>query len=131
MYIWEGEATFKNERREKTVAKDGDIVYLPKHEKYRMEYTAESTTFVLVNFELFDRYNNEICLSENITILATDDTSKRIARTMTKFELCSAAKDFGAVLLKKELVYRLLRLICTSSLELASKSEFDSQIIGR
>ena len=129
LYIWEGEAIFRGDNREKIVVTDGDVVYLPKHKKYRMEYTADSTTFVLVNFDLFDKDNNEITMSDSVVVLATDDAGKRIARTMTKFELCSAAKDFGAVLLKKELIYRLFRLIYTSSPILSLKSEFDSQII--
>ncbi len=129
LYLYDGEAVFKYGRNEKIVASSGDVVYLPKHEKYKMEYTARSTMFVLVNFELFDRCNNEIALTEGISILATDDSSNRIARTMTKFELSSASKDFAAVLLKKELMYRLLRLICTSPSMLSSKSEFDSPII--
>lgn len=129
LYIWEGEATFRCDNKEKIVVSDGHVVYLPKHKKYKMEYTAESTTFVLVNFDLFDRDNNEISIADTISVLATDDASKRIARTMTKFELCSASKDFVAVLLRKELMYRLLRLISDSSHEFSSKSEFDSRII--
>ena len=52
LYIWSGEADF--ERGEDTAVKvfGGQLLYIPKELKYKMQYTGENTTFVLVNFNL-------------------------------------------------------------------------------
>ena len=130
LYVWKGEATFYNDQEETVIVLDGEMAFLPKHKRYRMKYTAESTTFVVVNFDLHGKTNEEIALFEDITILAKDDVTHRIARTMTNFELCSASKTVDTTLRKKELMYRLLGMIYASQPYLSARSEIDSKIAG-
>lgn len=128
LYVWRGEATFYYDGKEPVIVTDGELAFIPKHQKYRMRYTAESTTFVVVNFDLFDKNNQDVSLFEDITVLLRDDATHRIARTMTDFELCSASMTVDATLRKKELIYRLLGAIYTSKSHLLSQNKINSQI---
>ena len=111
LYIWNGEVTFYDGAETLLSAQNGSLVFLPKHKKYKMQYTAESTTFVVVNFDLFDKSYEELKLFDDITLVAKDDNTNRIAKTMTNFEFCSVSRDVGTILRKKELIYRLLGYI--------------------
>lgn len=128
LYVWKGEATFYTDREKTVVVRDGEVSFLPKQKKYKMEYTAESTTFVVVNFDVFGKSNAEVSLFENITLLTKDDMTHRIAKIMMSFELCSVSKTVDAALRKKELMYRLLGTIYASNSRLSTKSETDSRI---
>ena len=128
LYVWTGEATFFDGSRESVVVRDGEMAFLPKHKKYRMQYTAESTTFVVVNLDLCDKNGEGVTLFEDITLLGRDDATHRIARTMMNLELCSTAKTVEATLRKKELAYRLLGAIYSTSPHLSSRGEIDPKI---
>ena len=129
LYVWKGEATFFcGDRDEVMIASEGTAVFLPKNKKYRIEYTAQSTTFVVVNFDLHGKSGEDVSLFEDITLLAKDDRSQRIARTMMNFELCSASKTVDATLRKKELMYRLLGSVYTPKSYLTARSDVDLQI---
>ena len=93
-----------------------------------MEYTAPSTTFVVVNFDLCDKNNKDIILFEDIVLVAKDDVTRRIAKIMTNFELCSTSKTVETILRKKELTYRLLATIYAPSFSLVTRSELNEQI---
>ena len=123
LYIWSGEVTFYDGAERLFSVPSGSLVFLPKHKKYKMQYTAESTTFVVVNFELFDRTCKELKLFDDITLVAKDDSSNRIAKIMTNFELCSVSKDVGTVFRKKELIYRLIGYIYSTGYYLLSDGE--------
>ena len=127
LYVWSGEATFFSDGEE-VVISNGELAFLPKYKKYSMKYTAQSTTFVVVNFELYDKSGRELSLFEDISVLVRDDELNRCARIMTSFELCSASKTVGATLRKKELMYRLLGEIYASSRSLSRRSDISSQI---
>ena len=130
LYVWQGEATFYKERgAQQLTATDGALVYLPKGARYTMQYTAPSTVFVVVNFEVYDSSNRELALFEDITVSVKEDRTRRIAQTMTDFELCGSAKTVGAALRKKELMYRLLGLIYTSELRMLSRDTVNGQIL--
>lgn len=107
LYIWSGEATFRQNDGKTVKATDGQLIFLPKFLKYKMQYTGESTTFVLVNFDLFDKTGQSLALSKDITLLA-EDPNRQIASIMSKFEVCSAAQNFAGAFRRKELFYRLL-----------------------
>lgn len=111
-----------------TVASSGELLFLPKHKKYKMRYTAKSTTFVLVNFEPIDKNGEEVSLFEDITVLAKDDELHGFAKIMTSFELCGASKTVSATLRKKELIYRLLGAIYASTPYLPIGYNLDSKI---
>ena len=128
LFVWSGEATFYSEEQETVVVSDSQIAFLPKNKKYRMEYTAASTTFVVVNFELYDKENRDVVLFEDIVLMGKDDGIQRIAKIMTNFELCSASKTVDVILRKKELMYRLLGTIYTSRLFLVASNDANSKI---
>jgi len=92
LYIHSGEATFYADGTEFVVLA-GSLLYIPKNKKYRMVYTAESTTFVVVNFMLQDLNGKNTVLFENMELVLKDQKTNSLAQVMTKFELCSASKN--------------------------------------
>ena len=128
LFVWDGEATFIDDQRKTIVISNGELAFLPKHKKYRMEYTAPSTTFVVVNFDLCDKNNEDIPLFEDIVLVAKDDVTRHIAKIMTNFELCSISKTMVTTLRKKELMYRLFATIFAPKFSLATRSEINEQI---
>lgn len=108
LYIWEGEARFVSESGESLTAHSKELVFLPCGEKYRMTYTADATTFVLVNFGIWTRTGEPCALQDRICISAVDDKFCRIAGIMAALETCGGVKTAGAILKQRELLYRLL-----------------------
>jgi len=129
LYIWSGEARFYRDGRETLALSEGELLFLPKGMKYRMEYSAPSTTYVLINFETVDKRGAEISLFDDITVLAKEDGSHRITKAMANFEICSASKTIGATLRKKELMYRLLGWVYAVAPHLVAGDEIDSKIL--
>ena len=107
LFIWNGETTFREKNRT-TVARQGDLVFIPKGRKYKMEYSADGTTFVLVNFNTFLHTGEGVLLRDGIKLVARDDGENGVARIMTSFELCSVSMDAHAIFRRRELLYRLL-----------------------
>jgi len=114
LYIWNGEAVFYLDDKNKVMVTKGQLIYLPKNARYKMEYTAENTTFVVVNFDLLSAGANPFD-SQEFTVVANDDTSHTIANIMSKFELCGAVQNAAGHYRKTELFYRLLSLIHNSN----------------
>lgn len=115
LYIWDGEAVFTQQDGRNLTVKNGELLYIPKGHRYKMQYSAPSTTFVLANLEIFDKKGNAANLSQELTILARDDASNRIAGIMVKLEMCSGSHGFTAVFRRKELVYKLLGAVYENS----------------
>ncbi len=111
LYIWNGEALFSEHAGQSLTAQSGELIFIPKGCCYKMQYTAPDTTFVLINLEIFDRSGKDFLLSKAITLLATDDTSHRIAGIMAELERCSAVQSLSALFRRKELVYKLLNTV--------------------
>jgi len=111
LYIWQGEASFFCEGETTVIAKDGDMVFIPKGKRYFMRYTAESTVFVLINFDLYNGNGVRITLTDQITVLCEAEKKGPIAKTVTALELCAASRTAEGFLRKKELMYRLFSLI--------------------
>ena len=110
LYIWDGEATFYLESAKTIKATNGQLLYLPKNFKYKMQYTAKSTTFAVINFDLA-KESAELFQAKEITLLANDDPYYTVANIMAKLEVCGAAQNFSGQFRRKELLYRLLALI--------------------
>ena len=108
LYIWRGEALFTEHLGNSLTAHSGDLIYIPKGCRYKMQYTAPDTTFVLINLQMFDQYHKDLLLSKSITLLAKDNAAHRIAGIMAELELCSAVQSLAALFRRKELVYKLL-----------------------
>lgn len=111
-YIWEGEARFVSDAGRSLIAHAGELVFLPRGERYRMTYTAPATTFVLVNFGLWTRAGEPLALWNGILVTAVDDSLRRIAGIMAALEACGGAKTPRALLRRRELLYRLLGAAC-------------------
>ena len=108
LYIWNGEATFRDCNNKIVTVQSGEILFIPKKCKYQMQYTAASTTFVLINLEMFDKSGTDTQLSSEIRVIAKDDSSNRIAKIMANLELCGTSQGLTALFRRKELVYKLL-----------------------
>ena len=111
LYIWDGEAVFTQRDGRNITVKNGDLLYIPQGHRYKMQYTAPSTTFVLVNLEMFHKNGNAAHLGQDLVVLVKDDASNRIAGIMVKLEMCSGSQGFAAVFRRKELVYKLLGVV--------------------
>lgn len=114
LYIWSGEATFYLENGKTVKASDAQVVYLPKSARYKMQYTANSTTFVVVNFDLLEQGKKPFDI-DDVTVVARDDPVNIIANIMAKFEVCGAMRGAVGEYRRKELFYRLLSVIDNSS----------------
>lgn len=110
LYIWNGEVTFYIDGAKTVKATDGQLVYLPKAARYKMQYTAKSTTFAVVNFGLA-KESAELFQTNEITVLTKSDSCYAIANIMAKLEVCGAAQNPSGQFRRKELLYRLLALI--------------------
>ncbi len=110
LYIWNGEATFYLDGGKTIKAINGQLLYLPKAAKYKMQYTADSTTFAVINFGLA-KESIDIFQAKEITVLTNNDPQHTIANIMAKLEVCGASQSFSGQFRKKELFYRLLAFI--------------------
>jgi AraC-like DNA-binding protein len=111
LYVFSGESTFSPKEGKKIRVSDGDLLYIPKGKKYKMQYTRPNTIFVVVNFNLQDKNGNEISLFDDFTLIGKDDSTKKFAKLMAKFEICSASQNLVGDFRRKELLYRLLSII--------------------
>lgn len=131
LYIRSGRANFRTESGLSLTVNEGELLFIPKGLRYRMQYTAESTDFVVVNLEMFEKGGRDIALSGDIQVLAREDGTHRIAQIMTSLEICGASPNLSAALRRKELVYRLLGAVCESGSPFASgKAEYPQIAAG-
>jgi len=110
LYVWSGEITFYHADGKTVKATDGQLLYLPSTAKYKMQCSAESTTFVVINFDLAEK-SLPVFAANGITVLANSDRLHAIAGIMKKFEDCGAAQNLLGQFRRKELFYRLLSCI--------------------
>ncbi len=113
LYLWNGEATFFLLHGKSFKMTGQQLLYLPQGARYKMQYSKAGTTFVLVNFELFNKKGEPLSLADQITMLAKEDPAHSIANIMAKFEACSASQNDAALFRRKELLYRLLSVVYT------------------
>lgn len=111
LYVFRGEAQFYTKGKRCVSVRDGELLFIPRGLRYKMQYTAKSTVFVLVNFEVFERGGEALTLFDTLTAVARDGASLQIAGIMTKLELVGAAQGLHGELRKKELLFRLLSMV--------------------
>lgn len=111
LYLWNGQATFTLKNKKTVTVTGGQLVYLPKGLEYKMQYTAKSTTFVLLNFESAEQGDVFLAAADTVTALVKQDDAHTVANVMAKLELCGAAQNTAGMLRRKELFYRLLSVV--------------------
>lgn len=127
LYLYSGEATFALDGGSACFS-EGDLVFLSKGAKYRMTYTAERTSFVVVNFELCDREGQRLSLLEGIVKPEMRQRREELERLMDAFRACADLQGISALLRKKELLYRALGMIFQSGNELAAHGNVGNRI---
>ena len=127
-YIHEGEAQFYKQGSATLTVRSGETVFIPHHLRYRMEFTAEKTSFVTLNLDLHGRDGEPRSVPNDITVLARSDPDGIISRIMTGFELCGPQSDIGSALRKKELIYRLFGAVYSMSGEDGHRNGIGTQI---
>ena len=100
LYIWNGEATFYLDGGKTIKAINGQLLYLPKATKYKMQYTADSTTFAVINFGLA-KESVDLFQAKEITVLTNNDPHHVIANIMAKLEVCGASQNFSVQFRRK------------------------------
>ena len=129
LYIYSGEARFEEIGKRKVIAKNGDLLYIPKLCKYKMEYSADSTTFVLADFDIKSNAGEDLCLSEEISVLLNDNRGKRVISVMSALETTSPTENPIAIIKQKELLYKLLGIIFEDNAAVAFDSGKFSPIL--
>ena len=124
LYIWSGEATFYLGKGRTMKVTDGQLLYLPKGLKYKMQYTGDSTTFVVVNFDLTRDGAEPFALFEDVIIVAREDPTHTFAAIMNKLEMCSAAQNLAGQFRRNELLYRLMAAIYSDQELTASPKQY-------
>lgn len=113
LYIQSGEAKFwpENARTPITV-RDGELLVIPKDQKYKMQYTAKSTSCILVNLDLFTPSGEALSICKEITVVAKNTGAEGLSEIVTSLEIeTRAAHSLTSSLRLKELIYRLLAII--------------------
>ena len=113
LYVRSGEATFYLQEGILKVT-DGQLLYLPQGLEYKMQYTGESTSFVVVNFDLWGENTAPVSLFDGVKVLTDPDPTHSFESIMTKLELCGAAQNLSGQFRRKELLCRLLAVLCSS-----------------
>lgn len=111
LYIWNGQATFTFDGGKTVIVSAGQLVYIPKFLAYEMQYTADCTTFVVLNFDVPNHDGTFLGPSDILTVLAYNDDSHTISNIMAKLEICSASQNLAGTFRRKELFYRLLSVV--------------------
>ena len=124
LYIQSGEAKFWSEKENSPITvRDGELLVIPKNQKYKMQYTASSTSCILVNLNLFTPSGEELSLCEDITVVARNTCTDGLVELATRLEIEARAADSLASSLRlKELIYRMLSLIYRTDTPLATDS---------
>lgn len=130
VYIWSGAALFTDQENQTVSISGGDLLFIPKNCRYKMQYTAPSTTFVVINFEMTDREGKDVLLAQSIALLAKDDGSNQLSGILAKLEKWGKAKDLRSLFRKKALFYQLLSQICTGRPLPASEQRYPQIFAG-
>jgi len=129
LYISSGAACFSSEGKEDLFADSGKLVYIPKGHKYRMRYVGESTSFILLNFDMMTPDGDSLTFSDSIEIVSGRSADKRVVDILEKLRQCSEREDNSAHMRRKELVYRLLSALFEEEVTLESSKPKCANII--
>lgn len=129
LYLQREEARFWENGKLTAVVGEGELLYIPKGWQYKMQYTQKDSTYVLLNFDLYDGTGEELALFPGITVLCREDPAHRTAEIMSRLEMDSADQSVVAQLRRKELAYRLLGTVCSENMTLLAGHLGDSRIL--
>ena len=104
---------FDTEHKSILKAKKGDLVYLPKGEKYELAYIAE-THFSLMNFDALLPNGEDASFADGIEVLLSEAKDADIEKTFSEVERYSAEEGAETAFRHKELIYRLFALLSKS-----------------
>ena len=111
LYIRSGEAVFSLPLGRSLTISAGQLLYLPAGLRYKLQYTAPSTDFVVVDFLLFREGGRSFSLYEDITVLP-QEPGHTAAHIMEKLEICGPEQNLAGQFRRTELLFRLLGTLC-------------------
>ena len=131
LYIYSGAACFSREGKEDITADGGELVFIPKGCKYRMKYVGESTSFILLDFDMITPDGKFFTFSDGIEIVSDKSADNRIIDILEKFRACAEREDNSSHMRRKELMYKLLSYIFEKELSFEnSKPKYANIIPG-
>ena len=129
LYIASGAACFSSEGKDDINVDSGKLVYIPKGCKYRMRYVGESTSFILLNFDMMTPDGDFLTFSNEIEIVSGRSADKKAVEILEKLKLFSEREDNSAHMRRKELVYRLMSALFEEETALESSKPKYANII--
>ncbi len=123
MYIIDGQIKFTEKDGRVTIARSGNLLYLPKFSEYKIKVEKASLEYtdILANFNICDFEGGEYCLSSGITTLF-DDTPLDIQESMMSLGLISTNTKYPALRATKAF-YSILQKLLAHSI-IAKESNF-------
>lgn len=107
LYLFSGAVEFKNtEYRSILKAEGGELVYIPKGEKYEMRYLRQ-TNFALINFDAILPNGEDAVFSDGIEVIIKSDKDAELNMIFSNVARLSASEETYSSLKTKELMYRL------------------------
>lgn len=107
LYLFSGAVEFKNTEYASILkAEGGELVYIPKGERYEMRYLKE-TSFALINFDAITQNGNNAVFADKIESVIRSDTDAELTMIFSKISRLSESEEFDSFLKAKELIYRL------------------------
>lgn len=108
LYIEQGSADFFEEGKATKTASKGDLVLLPKGNRYVVKFKEDDTKIYLVNYNMILPDGTPVCFADEIEIIMHTMASIYIKEILSKIESSFLSEDNTAIFKRKELVYRFL-----------------------
>lgn len=130
LFIRRGSASFWKIDQKSLTLHEGELLYIPKGFRYKMQFTAPESDYVLLNFNIVSADGAPLLLFDELSLLKTDAPVEKITQIMHSFDLCKDSKALSDTLRKKELLYRLFGIIYESIPAFSVKFEKYPQILA-
>ncbi|MBE7038446.1 MAG: AraC family transcriptional regulator [Ruminococcaceae bacterium] len=108
LYIEQGSADFFEEGKATKTASKGDLVLIPKGDRYIVKFKEDDTKIYLVNYDMILPDSTPVCFADEIEIIMHTMAAAYIKEILSKIEASFLREDNAAIFRRKELVYRLL-----------------------
>ncbi|MBO7303760.1 MAG: AraC family transcriptional regulator [Clostridia bacterium] len=107
LYLFSGCAEFVGDDEKVILASVGDVIYIPKGERYLFTYK-EETRFALIDFSAISPSGEEIALFDGIEPMIGGSSTPEIVSIFEKVEKICCEEGGTTLFRRKELLYRLL-----------------------